>query len=379
MPPIGVGKVLPTYCCDMSYSDADREFMTRALALAEKGLYTATPNPRVGCVIVKDGAIVGEGWHEAAGLPHAEINALREAAGRARGATLYVTLEPCSHQGRTPPCADAVIGAGLARVVAAMQDPNPEVAGRGFARLRDAGIDLSSGVMEEAAREINIGFVSRMTRGRPWARMKIAASLDGRTALANGRSQWITGEAARRDGHHFRARACAVLTGIVTVKEYDPQLNVRLVETGRQPLRVLIDSRLEVNPNARLFDGGSVLVVAAVEDRAKADALRARGAEVVVIANPRGKTDLPEVLAELARRSVGELHVEAGTRLNGSMLREGCVDELLLYFAPGLIGDSGRGMFGLPELTELTQKIPLAIREVSRIGEDIRVIARMAR
>ena len=361
----------------MSYSDADREFMARALVLAARGLYTTTPNPRVGCVIVKDGAIVGEGWHEAAGKPHAEADALREAGANARGATLYVTLEPCSHHGRTPPCADAVIEAGIARLVAAMQDPNPLVAGQGFERLRSAGIAVSFGLMQEEANELNIGFVSRMARGRPWVRMKVAATLDGRTALANGRSQWITGEAARRDGHHFRARACAVLTGIGTVKDDDPRLNVRHVATPRQPLRVLIDSRLEASPEARLFEGGNVLVVAAREDGAKSAALRARGAEVIVIPNAEGKTDLPRVLVELVRRGINEVHVEAGTRLNGSLLREGCVDELLVYLAPSLIGDSGRGMFSLPEFTDLAQKISLSIREVSRVGDDIRIIARL--
>ena len=361
----------------MSHNDADREFMARALALAERGLYTATPNPRVGCVIVKDGAIVGAGWHEAAGRPHAEINALLEAGAVAQGATMYVTLEPCSHQGRTPPCADAVIRAGIARVVAAMQDPNPIVSGNGFARLRGKGVEVAHGLMQEQARELNIGYVSRMAHGRPWVRMKIAATLDGRTALANGASQWITGEAARRDGHHFRARACAVLTGIGTVKDDDPQLNVRYVDTKRQPLRVLVDSRLEVPAGARILAGGPVLVAAARGDEVKIQALRARGVEVLVLPNPHGKVELPELLRELGRRGVNEVHVEAGTRLNGSLLREGCVDELLVYLAPSLIGDTGRGMFSLPEFTGLEQMIALSIREVSRIGEDIRVIARL--
>jgi diaminohydroxyphosphoribosylaminopyrimidine deaminase/5-amino-6-(5-phosphoribosylamino)uracil reductase len=358
---------------------ADREFMGRALELAGRGLYTTTPNPRVGCVVVKDGTVVGEGWHEKAGLAHAEVLALAQAAGRARGATLYLNLEPCSHHGRTPPCADAVIAAGAARVVAAMQDPNPQVAGAGFARLRAAGIRVEAGLMEEEARELNIGFVSRMTRGRPWTRMKIAASLDGRTALANGRSQWITGEPARRDGHHWRARACAVLTGIGTVKDDDPRLTVRDVQTLRQPLKVLIDSRLEVDPAARLFDEGQVLVVAAKQDAARADALRARGAEVIFLPNAEGKTELMSVLRELGRRGINELHVEAGTRLNGSLLREDCVDELLVYLAPGVIGDTGRGMFALPELAALEERIRLAFVSVDRVGDDVRVIARVKR
>jgi diaminohydroxyphosphoribosylaminopyrimidine deaminase / 5-amino-6-(5-phosphoribosylamino)uracil reductase len=356
---------------------ADREFMGRALQLARRGLYTTTPNPRVGCVVVRDGAVVGEGWHEKAGLPHAEALALAQAGERARGATLYVNLEPCSHHGRTPPCAEAVIAAGAARVVAAMQDPNPQVAGAGFARLRDAGIRVEQGLMEDEARELNIGFVSRMTRGRPWVRVKIAASLDGRTALANGKSQWITGEAARRDGHAWRARACAVLTGIGTVKDDDPRLTVRDVATPRQPLKVLIDSRLEVDPGARLFEDGKVLVVAAREDQDRANVLRTRGAEVISIPNAQGKTELMSVMRELGGRGINELHVEAGTRLNGSLLREGCVDELLLYFAPSVIGDSGRGMFALPELTALDQRTGLEVHAVERIGEDVRVLARV--
>ncbi|OGA45546.1 MAG: riboflavin biosynthesis protein RibD [Betaproteobacteria bacterium RIFCSPLOWO2_12_FULL_63_13] len=361
----------------MSDPDTDREFMSRAIALAERGLYTTTPNPRVGCVIVRDGTVVGKGWHEAAGKPHAEIHALREAGIAAKGATMYVSLEPCSHHGRTPPCADAVVGAGLARVVAAMQDPNPVVAGAGFARLRDAGIEVTHGLMQDEAHEINVGYVTRMAHGRPWVRMKVAATLDGRTALANGQSQWITGEAARRDGHHFRARACAVLTGIGTVRDDDPQLSVRFVETPRQPLKVLIDSRLEVSPDARLFDGGNALVVAAREDPARSEALRARGAEVIVIPNAAGKTDLPQVLAELARRGINEVHVEAGVRLNGSLLRERCVDELLIYLAPSLIGDTGLGMFSLPELQDLEQRLRLSVCDLTRIGDDIRVIARL--
>ena len=361
------------------YSQTDRDCMARALELAGRGLYTTSPNPRVGCVILKDGEVLGEGWHEAAGLPHAEILALAQARERARGATLYVSLEPCSHHGRTPPCADAVANAGVARVVAAMQDPNPEVSGGGFARLRAAGMEVASGLMEAEARELNIGFVSRMSRGRPWVRMKIAATLDGRTALDDGRSQRITGEAARRDGHHFRARACAVLTGIGTVREDDPQLNVRLVQTARQPLRVVVDSRLELDPRARILDGGKVLVIGAREDEAKRAALQARGAEVIVIPNPEGKTDLPGVLAALARRGVGELHVEAGNKLNGSLLREGCVDELVIYLAPAIMGDSGRGMFNLPAFGELAQMPRLAIHDVTRLGDDLRLIPRVCR
>lgn len=359
------------------FNEADRAFMAQALELARRGLYTTTPNPRVGCVIAKGGAVLGTGWHERAGLPHAEINALAQAGARARGATMYVTLEPCSHHGKTPPCTEAIIRGRIGRVIAAMQDPNPRVSGEGFARLREARVAVQAGLLEEEARELNIGFVSRMTRGRPWVRMKIAASLDGRMALANGASQWITGEAARRDGHHYRARACAVLTGIGTIKDDDPQLTVRHVDTPRQPLRVVIDSRLETPAGARILAGGGTLVFAGAEQPDARAALEAAGAEVLVLPNANGKVDLPPMLEELARRGVNELHVEAGTRLNGSMLREGCVDELLVYLAPRLIGDSGRGMFNLPELTELAQARELDIRDVARIGNDLRIIARV--
>lgn len=346
--------------------------MAEALALAERGLYSTTPNPRVGCVIVLGGVIVGRGYHVAAGTPHAEVHALAEAGERARGATVYVTLEPCSHFGRTPPCADALVAAGVARVIAAMRDPNPKVAGGGFDKLRAAGIEVASGLLEDAAREINIGFVSRMTRGKPWVRMKVAASLDGKTALNNGASQWITGEQARADGHHWRARACAVLTGIGTVRDDDPQMNVRRVQTPRQPLKVLIDSRLEVSPQAKLLQGGNVLVACAVDDTSRRRALEARGAEILVLPNPHGKVELPDLLAELGRRQLNEIHVESGFKLNGSMLREGCVDELLVYLAPSIIGDSAQSMFNLPELKDLSQQKRLTITDVARIGGDIR-------
>jgi diaminohydroxyphosphoribosylaminopyrimidine deaminase/5-amino-6-(5-phosphoribosylamino)uracil reductase len=357
------------------FSAADHEFMARALRLARKGLFTTTPNPRVGCVIAKDGAVVGEGWHARAGEAHAEIHALNAAGEHARGATAYITLEPCSHHGRTPPCADALIGAGVARVVAAMRDPNPQVGGNGLEKLRAAGIACADGLMEAEARELNIGFVSRMTRGRPWVRLKVAASLDGKTALNNGRSQWITGPDARRDGHAFRARACVILTGAGTVRDDDPRLTVRDVETDRQPLRVVVDSHLETPPTARLLEGGHALVVAASEDAAKIAALRAAGAEVIVLPNPQGKVDLPRLLQALAERGVNELHVEAGHKLNGSLLREGLVDELLIYFAPTLLG-SGREMFPLPELADLAGRRDLKIVDLRRVGADIRVLAR---
>ena len=354
----------------------DHRYMARALELAERGLYTTSPNPRVGCVIVRDGAVAGEGWHERAGMPHAEIAALAHAQARARGATAYVSLEPCVHQGRTGPCTEALIRSGVARVVAALQDPNPLVSGKGLEALNLAGIPAAAGLMETEARELNVGFVSRMTRGRPWVRMKIAASLDGRTALLNGKSQWITGEAARRDGHHWRARACAVLTGGGTVREDDPQLNVREVSTTRQPLRIVVDSKLETPPGAKILEGGGALVFAAREDRPKMAALKAKGAEVVVLPNREGKVELGDLFRELARREVNEVHVEAGFRLNGSLVREGFVDELLVYLAPALLGDKGHGMFELPELTDLSGRRELRVSDVRMIGADVRLMAR---
>ncbi|MBA4092895.1 MAG: bifunctional diaminohydroxyphosphoribosylaminopyrimidine deaminase/5-amino-6-(5-phosphoribosylamino)uracil reductase RibD [Candidatus Accumulibacter sp.] len=350
--------------------------MARALRLAERGLYLTTPNPRVGCVIVRDGRVVGEGWHARAGEAHAEIHALRAAGAAARGATAYVTLEPCSHHGRTPPCAEALIAAGVTRVVAAMEDPNPQVAGQGMAALRAAGIAAECGLLGDAALELNIGFAARMTRRRPWLRMKLAASLDGKTALQNGASQWITGAAARQDGHRWRARACAILSGIGTVRDDDPQLNVRGVETMRQPLKVVVDSRLELPLDARVLAGGDVLVAAAQGDAAKIAALRERGAEVLLLPDAGGKVDLTALLEELGRRGVNEVHAEAGFKLNGSLLGAGLVDELLLYLAPCLIGDAARGMFNLPALDSLDGKRRLAIRDVRMVGPDLRLLAR---
>jgi len=360
----------------MSFTAVDHGMMARALQLAERGLWTTSPNPHVGCVLVRDGEIVGEGWHEKAGEAHAEVNALRAAGDKARGATAYVTLEPCSHHGRTPPCAEALIAAGVCRVVAAMCDPNPLVAGRGIALLQAAGIEAACGLLECEARELNIGFVSRMTRGRPWLRLKAAASLDGKTALNNGVSQWITGPEARRDGHRWRARACAILTGIGTVRDDDPQLNVRDLDTPRQPLRVVVDSKLETPLTARVLQGGPVLIAGAVDDAAKSAALRDAGAEVLILPNAAGKVELRGLLEELGRRGINEVHAEAGFKLNGSLMREGLVDELLLYLAPCLIGHDASGLFNLPELTNLSDKRLLQIRDLRQIGEDIRLIAR---
>lgn len=353
---------------------ADSQWMARALQLGAQGLNTTAPNPRVGCVLVHGDEVVGEGWHLRAGEPHAEVHALRAAVDKARGATAYVTLEPCSHHGRTPPCADALVDAGVARVVCAMQDPNPQVAGQGIARLRLAGIEVECGLMETEARALNIGFVTRMTRGTPWVRSKVAASLDGRTALANGISQWITGEAARQDVQHWRARSCAVLTGIGTVLADDPQLNVR-IETERQPLRVVLDSTLRMSPAARMLHGGNVLICTASRDAEKRAALERQGAEVLLLADASGQVQLEAVLRELAGRGINEVLVEAGRVLNGALLQAGLVDELVLYLAPQMLGDAARGMADLGELLRLEQCVGLAWRDVRRVGEDLRITA----
>ncbi|CAM2194011.1 Diaminohydroxyphosphoribosylaminopyrimidine deaminase / 5-amino-6-(5-phosphoribosylamino)uracil reductase [Paraburkholderia kururiensis] len=365
------------------FSQTDFVHMQRALTLAARGLYTTDPNPRVGCVLVKNGEVIGEGFTQPAGQDHAEIRALKDARSRGndpRGATAYVTLEPCSHFGRTPPCANALIEAKVARVIAAMEDPNPLVSGRGLGMLRNAGIDVRCGLLANEAAELNIGFVSRMTRARPWVRMKVAASLDGRTGLPSGESQWITGEAARADGHAWRARASAILTGIGTVKEDNPRMTVRAVETPRQPRRVLIDSKLEVPPDAHILAGPPTLIFCAALDERnaeRAEALRARGAEIVALANEHGKVNLPGMLKELAERGVNELHVEAGYKLNGSLLREGCVDELLVYLAPTLLGANSLSMVNVLAPDSLEQRMRFDFHQVERIGTDLRILARL--
>lgn len=353
-------------------------FMSQALELAENGLLSSSPNPAIGCVIVKDGQVIGTGFTQPPGGNHAEIQALQDAAAKGhdvRGATVYVTLEPCSHFGRTPPCADALVRAGVGKVVAALEDPNPLVAGQGMARLREGGIAVESGILATAARELNIGFFTRMQTGKPWVRLKVAASLDGKTALHNGQSQWITSQAARDDGHMWRARAGAILTGIGTVKEDNPQLTVRTVKLARQPLRVIVDSKLSISPEAKILVGGNNLIFTATVDAAKQAMLEQQGAEVVVLPNPSGKVDLPQVILELGKRQVNELHVEAGSKLNASLIREHCVDELLVYLAPAILGD-GRGMFGLPALENLQDKIALKFHQIEQIGEDLRILAR---
>lgn len=363
------------------------DFMPEALALAEQALTLSNPNPRVGCVLSDaQGQVLGRGFTQQAGGPHAEIMALRDAQARGHsvvGATAWVTLEPCSHQGRTGPCCDALAAAGVAHVVAACEDPNPKVAGQGLARLAAAGVEVRRGsdAQAERARALNIGFFSRMLRGQPWVRMKIAASLDGRTALDDGRSQWITDLPARTDGHAWRARACAVLTGIGTVLQDDPQLDVRLVPSTRQPHLVLVDSRLQVPLDARLFGPTrQLLVYTASGDEAKTADLRARGATVVRLPGPTpetaAKVDLAALLRDLATREVNEVHVEAGTQLNGSLLREGLVDELLAYIAPKLIGQ-GMGMARLGPLEHLGQAQTLRWSSVEQLGPDLRILAQI--
>jgi diaminohydroxyphosphoribosylaminopyrimidine deaminase/5-amino-6-(5-phosphoribosylamino)uracil reductase len=371
------------------FSPLDSQYMAQALRLAEQGLNSTSPNPRVACVLVRDEKVIGTGWHQRAGEPHAEVLALREAGDAARAATAYVTLEPCSHFGRTPPCADALVAAGVSRVVIAMQDPNPLVSGKGVARLRAAGIVVECGLMEAAARELNIGFVARMTRGTPWLRSKIAMSLDGRTALANGVSQWITGSEARRDVQHWRARSCAVLTGIDTVLADDAQLNVRDIPTTRQPLRVVLDSRLRMPLNAKILhslpspDGrggeGGVLIYAALQDAEKISALEKLGVTVCVLANEQGRVDLPAMLRDLAQRGINEVLVEAGSVLNGALLQAGLVDELVLYLAPQLLGDMARGMAGLGELSSLAQRVELQWQDVRPVGNDLRILVKVKR
>lgn len=354
--------------------------LSRALELAAQAIGLSEPNPRVGCVITsRDGQVLGEGHTQEAGGPHAEIMALRDAAARGHavaGATAWVTLEPCAHHGRTGPCCEALAAARVGRVVAAMADPNPLVAGRGFAHLRAAGVEVEVGPGEATARALNIGFVSRMVRGRPWVRLKVAASLDGRTALDDGTSQWITSEAARSDGHAWRARAGAILTGIGTVHEDDPQLDVRLVPVRHQPPLVVVDSRLDTPTGARLWaPARPVWIYSASADPERTAPLQARGATITILAGPGGKVDLAAMLDDLAARGVNELHVEAGHKLNGSLLREGLVDELLVYLAPRLIGP-GREMAALAPLQSLGDALPLAFQAIDRIGPDLRILAR---
>jgi len=356
-------------------SGADHGFMGRALQLAERGLFSADPNPRVGCVLIREGAVVGEGFHARAGEPHAEANALAAAGERARGATAYVTLEPCNHHGRTPPCSAALIAAGVARVVYAVADPNRDVAGGGAARLAAAGIDCAGGCLEREARALNAGFFSRFERGRPFVRVKLAASLDGRTALANGRSQWLSCEAARADVQRFRARSGAVLTGAASATADGARLTVRdpaLELRGRVPLRVVADPRLTLDPGARILaEPGPVLILCAGGDAAARAALEARGAEVLDL-GARAR-DIGAVLAELTRREVNELLVEAGARLAGAFIESGLVDEFVLYLAPHMLGHEALPLAALPLLDDLGERWEFRFEDVRRIGTDLRL------
>lgn len=368
----------------MPHSEAPNP-MLLALAQAERATRVSDPNPRVGCVLLNAaGELIGQGHTQARGGPHAEIMALRDAAAQGhatQGATAHVTLEPCSHHGRTGPCCDALVAAGIGRVVASMADPNPLVAGQGFERLRLAGVAVEVGPGAIESRELNIGFFSRMVRKTPWVRLKTAASLDGKTALPNGASQWITGDAARADGHAWRARASAILTGVGTVLEDNPRLDVRHVDAPRQPHLVLVDSQLQTPPDAHIFIAGrAVWIYAAARNDAKAAALEARGATVTYLPNTQGKVDLTALMADLARREVNELHVEAGHKLNGSLMREGLVDELLVYLAPKWLGD-GMGMASEPfaggPLSSLAGALALQFQSIERLGEDLRIVARV--
>lgn len=370
----------------------DARYMARALRLAERGLYTTHPNPRVGCVLVREGQIVGEGWHQRAGGPHAEIVALRAAGQAARGATAYVSLEPCCHHGRTPPCADALIQAGVVRVVAAMADPNPRVAGQGIARLQAAGIDAAAGLMEAEAEALNRGFCRRMRLGRPWAFSKLAMSLDGRTAMASGESRWITGPDARRDAHRLRARSSAILTGIETVLADDPAMTVRLSnppldpnrfiaeaadfpENFRQPYRIVLDSRFRLPSSAKILARPEQTLILGLETEAKAaERLRRLGANVHLLpAGPEGRVDLHAAMALLGRLELNEVMVEAGAKLNGALLQEGLVDEWIVYLAPCLLGDGGRGLFRLPGLERMADRHLLRLAESRQVGEDLRL------
>ncbi len=365
------------------FSDFDRTAMQRALELAVRGLTTTHPNPRVGCVIARNGRVIAEGWHARAGESHAEVLALEAAGTQAVGASAYVTLEPCSHHGRTPPCVDALIAAKVARVVYAVTDPNPQVNGRGAERLKEAGIAVAGGLLAAEAAELNAGFLKRMRTGRPWVRVKLAASLDGRTALANGASRWISGEAAREDVQHWRARSSAILTGTGTVLADDPRLDVRLAgEAGgerRQPLRVVLDSALRTPPEARLFTvAGEVLIVTAVPAsdprwEPRCAALAARGARIETLPAVGERVPLPAVLDRLGELEINELQVEAGPTLAGELLRQGLADELLLYLAPNLLGPAARPLLAFPELTELEAAPAFAIAEVTRVGDDLRL------
>lgn len=365
----------------MQAAQSHHYWMARALREARRGLYSTPPNPRVGCVVVANDKLLATGWHEYTGGPHAEVNALA-AAPIPPAADFYVTLEPCSHQGRTPPCVDALVEVAPARVIVAMQDPNPEVGGRGLARLRERGIEVIEGVLESEARKLNPGFIKRMQQGMPWVRLKMASSLDGRSALRNGVSQWITGEPARRDVQFLRARACAILSSAQTVLADDPSLNLRLGADDlgqsvavRPPLRAIVDSQLRLDGTQKLFDtAGDILIYTVAEDAAAAERLSAAGAKVIAVeADTDGHADLGQVLRDLASRGVNEVHGECGAMLAGAMIARGLVDEVILYLAPHLLGNAARGLFELGELTSMEQRFACRIDDIRQVGDDLRL------
>lgn len=348
--------------------------MSHALKLAEKGLYSTHPNPRVGCVVVKDDVVVGTGWHEKAGLPHAEILALRDAGDAARGASVYVNLEPCCHQGRTPPCTGFLIDAGVKRVIAAMEDPNPQVSGGGIENLRSVGIDVDVGVLRRAAEQLNRGFIQRVTKGRPWVTVKVAATVDGRTATRLGESKWITNEHSRRDVHHWRAKSCAIVTGSGTVRADNPELTVRHVQTDRQPLRVVVDSSFSMPADARILAGpGRTLVATANAQHMHSEDIDAEHVEVVYVPDAGRTVDLVELMGHLSQREVNEVLVEAGPTLSGALIRAGMVDEVLIYLAPAFIGGEGRGMFDLKEIGSLGDRRQFDMVDVRLFGDNLRI------
>ncbi len=359
----------------------DHTHMQAALAQAEQALYLSNPNPRVGCVLVQNNQVIGQGYTQQVGSHHAEVMAINDARSKGMnitGSTAYVTLEPCNHFGRTPPCSETLIAAGVRRVVAAMEDPNPQVSGKGFARLQQAGMEVQCGLLEAQARALNPGFIKRMTLGLPWVRLKAAASLDGRTALPNGQSQWITSKAARDDGHHFRASACAVMSGIGTILADNPSLNVRAVSTVRQPQRIVIDSRLRTPDPAKIFtaEGGAVTLIHSHRDAEREAKLIAAGAQLMYLpTDTENKNPLRAVMQALAAKQINEIHVEAGAKLNAALLAAGLVDELLIYIAPLLLGE-GAGIAALPEIASLEAAQRFCLHSISTIGEDARIILR---
>lgn len=360
----------------MNFSAADHQYMARAVQLAERGLYTTDPNPRVGCVLVKDNQVVGEGWHERAGQAHAEINALNAAGEMAKGATAYVTLEPCCHHGKTPPCSDALIKAGISRVVIAMEDPYDKVAGKGIEQLRGEGIEVEVGLMQAQAEALNPGFIKRMRSGRPFVRAKLAMSMDGRTAMASGESKWITSVAARQDVQHWRARSSVIMTGVGTVLADDPSLTARLKEGELPTMRVVIDNNLSMPDSAKMLSlPGRTIVMTLCDEDDEINRLQNAGAEIISVPAHHGSVDLSAVMQELADEEVNEVLLETGATLSGAMMQAGLIDELLIYMAPILMGSDARPLFRLPGIDSMDEKINLDIRDVRSLGPDIRITA----